>query len=106
MSRMAKLLAKRRDKRRDLASAAVSRILSRAAESRLDLIVVGSLAKDDFRSHSDVDFLVRGPTDAKRRLLAERLVAESMEASGLPYDLIFEADLMDDRIRELLDGIV
>lgn len=89
-----------------MASAAVSRILRDASENRIEINVVGSLAKGDFRSHSDVDLLVRGPMDPKRRLLAERLVAEAMQASGLPYDLIFEADLTDDRLQEFLDGIV
>lgn len=106
MSRMAALMAKRRERRRDMASAAVSRILRDASENRIEINVVGSLAKGDFRSHSDVDLLVRGPMDPKRRLLAERLVAEAMQASGLPYDLIFEADLTDDRLQEFLDGIV
>lgn len=106
MSRMAALTARRRDRRRDMASAAVSRILRDAAGNRIEMMVVGSLAKGDFRTHSDVDFLVRGPVDPKRRLLAERLVADGMEASGIPYDLIFEADLTDDRLEELLDGIV
>lgn len=106
MSRMTALTARRRDRRRDAASAAVSRILRDASSSHIEMTLVGSLAKGDFRSHSDVDLLVRGPMDPKRRLLAERLVAEGMDASGIPYDLIFEADLSDDRLQEFLDGIV
>ena len=106
MSRMAALTARRRDTRREAASAAVFRILRDSAGKGIDVTLVGSLARGDFRAHSDVDLLVRGPMDPGRRLLAERLVADGMRGSDIPYDLIFEADLTEDRLRDLLDDTV
>ncbi len=92
--------------RRENASAAVFHILRDAAAKGIDISLVGSLARGDFRAHSDVDLLVRGPLDPKRRLLVERLVADGMRGSDIPYDLIFEADLTEDRLREFLNDIV
>ena len=103
MSRMAALTAKRRETRRDIASAAVSRILLDASDKGIELILVGSLARGDFRAHSDVDLLVRGPMTPKRRLLAEKILADGMRASNIAYDLIFEADLTEDRLEEFLN---
>jgi predicted nucleotidyltransferase len=106
MSRMAALTAKRRDMRRDIASAAVSRLLQEAAAQGVDITLVGSLARGDFRSHSDVDLLIRGPMDPARRLLVERLVADAMRGSDIPYDVIFEADLTEKRLQDFLDDII
>ncbi len=103
---MAALMAKRRDRRHSAASAAVSQVLRDASGKGINITLVGSLARGDFRSHSDVDLLVRGPMDRKRRALAEQLVADGMRASEIPYDLVFEADLTHDRLQEFLDGIV
>jgi hypothetical protein len=44
--------------------------------------------------------------DPKRRLLAERLVAAAMRSSDVPYDLMFEEDLTEDRVWEILNDIV
>ncbi|WP_312412394.1 nucleotidyltransferase domain-containing protein [Shinella sp.] len=97
---------KRREIRHERASAAVSRILRAAESNGVDITVIGSLAKGDFRSHSDVDLLVRGAIDPKRRPLVERLVADCMRSSAIPYDLIFEGDLTEDQIHEFLHDIV
>jgi predicted nucleotidyltransferase len=106
MTKMDSLTAKRRETRHELASAAVARILHDAANEGIGITLVGSLARGDFRSHSDVDLLVRGPANPKRRLLVERLVANVMRGSDIPYDLIFEDDLTEDRLQELLNDIV
>jgi predicted nucleotidyltransferase len=106
MNRMDSLTAKRRETRHGLASAAVARILHEAGSDGIDITLIGSLARGDFRSHSDVDLLVRGRVNPKRRLLAERLVADAMRGSDIPYDLIFEDDLTEDRLQELLNDIV
>ncbi len=106
MNRMDALTAKRRETRHELASAAVARILHHAGNAGIDITLVGSLARGDFRSHSDIDLLVRGPVNPKRRLLAERLVADAMRGSDIPYDLIFEDDLTEDRLQEILHDVV
>ncbi|MFD0463337.1 nucleotidyltransferase domain-containing protein [Microvirga aerilata] len=103
---MDSLTAKRRETRYELASAAVARILQDAGNAGIDITLVGSLAKGDFRSHSDIDLLVRGPVTPKRRLLAERLVADATRGSKIPYDLIFEDDLTEDRLQEILHDVV
>lgn len=67
VNRMDALSAKRRETRQERASAAVARILRDAESNGTEITIIGSLAKGDFRSHSDVDLLVRGPIDLKRR---------------------------------------
>lgn len=106
MNRMDALTAKRRDTRHERASAAAAQIVHCADRDGIEITIVGSLAKGDFRSHSDVDFLVRGRNDLKRRHLIERLVADIMRPCAIPYDLIFEDDLAEDRLQELLHDIV
>ena len=106
MNRMDSLTAKRRETRHELASAAVARILHEASTAGIDITLVGSLARGDFRPHSDIDLLVRGPVTPKRRLLAERLVADATRGSKIPYDLIFEDDLTEDRLQEILHDVV
>ena len=102
MNRMDALKARRRDARQASASSAVDRILDEAHANGIAITVFGSLAKDDFRVHSDVDLLVRGTLAPRERALAERLVADALRASGIPYDLLFEQDMTPDRMRELL----
>jgi predicted nucleotidyltransferase len=92
--------------RRELASAAVAHILHNATNEGIDITLVGSLARGDFRLHSDVDLLVRGLMDPKRRPLAERLVAAAMRSSDIPYDLMFEEDLTEGRLQEILNDSV
>ncbi|MDR6820692.1 putative nucleotidyltransferase [Neorhizobium sp. 2083] len=106
MNRMDALTVRRREARHERASAAVARILHAAERNGIEITIIGSLAKGDFRSHSDVDFLVRGPIEPKRRHLVERLVADGMRPSAVPYDLIFEDDLTEDRVLELLHDII
>lgn len=106
MSKMSELTEKRRAARQALASASVAAILQDASSMGIDIALIGSLAKGDFRVHSDIDLLVRGRTDLERRLAVERMVAKAMRASDIPYDLLFEDDLGEDRVRELLHDIV
>jgi predicted nucleotidyltransferase len=106
MSRMDSLTARRRETRHEHASAAVARILREASNEDIAITVVGSLTRGEFRPHPDVDLLVRGPVNHKRRVLAERLVADAMRSSDIPYDLLFEDDLTQSDLRELLKDIV
>lgn len=85
-----------------MALAAVDRIRSTANANGIAVTVFGSLVKGDFRLHSDVDLLVHGTLAPGERALAERMVADALRASGIPYDLLFEQDLTRDRMRELL----
>jgi predicted nucleotidyltransferase len=66
----------------------------------IDIVVIGSLARGEFKSHSDVDFLVRGALDTQGRAQVERAVAAAMRGSGIPYDLIYAADLTAERLKE------
>lgn len=106
MNRMETLTAKRRETRHALASEAVARILRDANDEGIDITLIGSLARADFRAHSDVDVLVRGRITRKLRLTVERLVADGMRGSDIPYDLIFEDDLTEDRLQEILNDII
>lgn len=106
MNRMAALIAQRLEMRHETASVSATRILEDARQYGVDITVVGSLARQSFAIHSDVDLLVHGATDSARRLVVERLVADHMRETNIPYDLIFEADLTPDRVQELVDGIL
>jgi predicted nucleotidyltransferase len=102
MNRMQALIADRLEPRRARALQRVAAIIEAASKIGLDITLVGSLARSDFRIHSDIDLIVRGELSPDRRLEAERLVAEHLRGTDLPYDLLFETDLTEDRIRELL----
>jgi len=69
-------------------------------------VCLGSLAKNSFKAHSDIDLLIHGQDAPGRRATAERLVAKHLRGTGLPYGLIFEADLTEDRLKEMLHDIV
>ena len=55
--------------------------------------VFGSLARGDFRDHSDIDFLVSGPVDQHVRVAVETTVARELGGTELPYDIIYLDDL-------------
>lgn len=103
MRKIDALIRRRADRRREIAQACVSRVLADASERGIEISVVGSLAGDRFRAHSDVDLLVHGATDPARRILIERLVADHFRGSDIPYDLIFASDISSERVQELLD---
>ena len=100
---MDSLTLRRTDLRKRTAVACVAAILADADRNGVRISVVGSLAKGGFRLHSDVDLLVHGETTPSRRTLVERLVADRLRGTGLPYDLIFASDISPEKARELLD---
>ncbi|MER8400042.1 nucleotidyltransferase domain-containing protein [Mesorhizobium sp. M1348] len=106
MNKIDALIRRRADDRRKTAQACVSRILRNAKARGVDISIVGSLAKDRFRVHSDVDLLVHGSTDPAHRAMVERLVADQLRGTNIPYDLIFASDVSSERVQELLDDSV
>lgn len=100
------LIRRRADERRRTAQSCVSRILQSANGRGVDISVVGSLAKDRFRVHSDIDLLVHGRTDPARRAMIEHLVADHLRGTDIPYDLIFASDISSERVQELLNDCV
>ena len=63
VSRIDSIIGERTERRRAMAVARVERLLRELRLEGFDLVVIGSLARRDFKSHSDVDFLVRGGLD-------------------------------------------
>jgi len=106
MRKIDTVIRRRADERRKAAQACVSRILRNARDRGVEISVVGSLAKDRFRDHSDIDLLVHGRTDPARRAMIERLVADQLRGTDIPYDLVFASDISPERVQELLDGSV
>jgi predicted nucleotidyltransferase len=106
MNKIDTLIRRRADDRRRTAQACVSRILRNAKDRGVDISVVGSLAKDRFRVHSDIDLLIHGRTDPARRAMIERLVADHLRGTDIPYDLIFASDISRERVQELLNDSV
>jgi predicted nucleotidyltransferase len=88
------------------ARACVAGILSDASDRGVVITVVGSLAREDFRLHSDIDLLVQGETTPSRRAMVERMVASRMRGTGISYDLVFASDLSETDVKRLLDGDV
>jgi predicted nucleotidyltransferase len=87
------LVRARTAKRLVVASEAASRLLDALAQAGFDAVVIGSLATGRFRSHSDIDILIRGEVDPPGRAFVERTVADAMRGLRIPYDLIFACDL-------------
>jgi predicted nucleotidyltransferase len=100
-------LAKQRAAQRLMqADVCAARIVKEAHRVGVQMSIVGSLAKNSFKAHSDIDLLVHGSAAPHRRAMVERLVAEHLRGTNLPYDLIFEADLTEERLKEMLHDIV
>jgi predicted nucleotidyltransferase len=100
VSRIDSIIGERTARRLDTAVARVDPLLRDLRLHGIDIVVIGSLARGEFKSHSDVDFLVRGALDRPGRAKVERAVAAAMRGSGIPYDLIYAADLTPERLTE------
>jgi predicted nucleotidyltransferase len=100
VSRIDSVIGERTERRRATAVARVDPLLRDLRLDGFDLAVIGSLARREFKSHSDVDFLIRGRLDAQGRAKVERAVAAAMRGSGISYDLIYAADLTPERLEE------
>lgn len=102
MMKIDALIGRRAEERRKTATARSGRILRAAEDRGIRISRVGSLTHDRFRIHSDIDLPVHGPVDPARRATVERLVADALRGTGIPYDLVFEADIGPERTKELL----
>ena len=78
VSRIDSVIGERTERRRATAVARVDPLLRDLHLDGIDIVVIGSLARQEFKSHSDVDFLVRGGLDTQARAKVERAVAAAM----------------------------
>ena len=101
-----RVIGERTARRRATAVARVDPLLRDLRADGIDIVVVGSLARKQFGSHSDVDFLVRGHLDTPKRVRVERAVAAAMRGSGISYDLIYAVDLTAERLKEFERDLV
>jgi predicted nucleotidyltransferase len=106
VSRIDSVIGERTERRRATAVARVEPLLRGLRSDGFDLVVIGSLARREFKSHSDVDFLVRGNLDTRGRAKVERAVAAAMRGSGISYDLIYANDLTPERLKEFERDLV
>lgn len=106
VSRIDNVIGERTERRRATALARVDSLLRDLHLDGFDLVVIGSLARREFKSHSDVDLLVRGRPDTLARAKVERAVAAAMRGSGISYDLIYAADLTPERLEEFERDLV
>jgi predicted nucleotidyltransferase len=106
VSRLDSIIGERTERRLATAVARVDPLIRNLHLDGIDILVIGSLARRQFKSHSDVDFLVRGDADASGRAKVERAVAASMRGSGISYDLIYAADLTPERLKEFERDLV
>lgn len=106
LSRIDSIIGERTQRRRATAIGRVDRLLRDLRTDGYDVVLVGSLARREFKSHSDVDLLVRGRLDTSGRAKVERAVATAMRGSGISYDLIYAADLSPERLKEFERDLV
>jgi predicted nucleotidyltransferase len=106
VSRIDSLIGERTERRRATALTRVVPLLHELRSEGFDLVVIGSLARQEFKSHSDVDFLVRGSLDTHGRAKVERAVAAGMRNSDISYDLFYAADLTTERLKEFERDLV
>lgn len=102
MNSLSAIIDQRRSARLQQARDVADHVLRDAQAAGIDMRIVGSLARGDFKEHSDIDFLVQDEITPERRMMIERLVAAHLRNSALPYDLIFAADLTAARLEEML----
>jgi hypothetical protein len=65
VSRIDGVIGERTERRRATAVARVDPLLRDLHLDGIDIVVIGSLARRELKSHSDVDFLVRGGLDTQ-----------------------------------------
>jgi predicted nucleotidyltransferase len=105
-SRFDNIITERTEQRLETAVARVDPLLRDLRSEGFDIVVIGSLARQEFRAHSDVDLLVRGKLDTPSRARVERAAAAAMRGSGIPYDLIYATDLSLERLKEFERDLV
>jgi predicted nucleotidyltransferase len=106
VSRIDSVIGERTARRRATAVARVEPLLRELRLDGFDVVLIGSLARREFKSHSDVDLLVRGSLDTPERAKVERAVAAAMRGSGILYDLIYATDLTPERLKEVERDLV
>jgi predicted nucleotidyltransferase len=89
------LIARRTRERHERARERARFILDSLARSGFDAVIIGSLATGRFRSHSDIDILIRGRLPSTDRLKVERIVADAMRQSPVGCDLFFAEDIAE-----------
>ena len=100
------IIGERTERRRATAIGRVDPLLHDLRADGHDVVLVGSLARREFKSHSDVDLLVRDSLDTPGRAKIERAVAAAMRGTGISYDLIYAADLSPERLKEFERDLV
>lgn len=105
-SRIAALLEARASQRRARALEAARELLGVFTKQGLDAAIVGSLARDEFHAHSDIDILILDHLSPAMRLATERQVAQRMSGREIPVDLIFADDVHPVTLVELKQDAV
>lgn len=97
MTRFAEVAAVRGAERHRRARGLAERCLEALGVLGYRAALIGSLATDRFRLHSDIDILVESRVDPAERAEVERVVAGIIRGAGIPYDLIFACDLTQEQ---------
>ena len=97
---MTETLSSRLSARKQLALASAARALEVLRRLGVEVGLVGSLARGDFKLHSDVDFLVKLLPDEEMRYRLDLVVEPEME--GLPFQFIYLDEVKSELARELL----
>ncbi len=104
-SRLDVIIESRTAERAVKAKRLAAELIRALREMGLDASVIGSLAKGEFRLHSDIDILVKGPVDGVMRGEVDRIVRRALIGSRIGCDIVYLEDLPDDRRAEF-DAIV
>jgi predicted nucleotidyltransferase len=96
MTRLELIIGQRTKARAADARAAAASILANLRLEGFDAALIGSLARGDFKDHSDIDFLIRGDVSASARAQTERIVSSAGGPTGIPCGIVFLEDLPPD----------
>ncbi|MYA89010.1 MAG: nucleotidyltransferase domain-containing protein [Boseongicola sp. SB0662_bin_57] len=92
------IIAKRTEERHRRALAAWGWLEAEMLSLNVKPTLFGSLAKERFMAHSDIDVTVDLNGNAAARVLVEQAVARACRRWSVPVDLLFEDDLSDENL--------
>ncbi|UWQ74423.1 nucleotidyltransferase domain-containing protein [Leisingera sp. M658] len=103
MTRFEALLEQRRQLHLKAAIAAWQTIHAQLAGKGIEHELFGSLAKGDFREHSDIDLMILGKLTWEERAMVRRIAEDTASNAQVALDLFFAEDFNEKKILALLE---
>ncbi|MCF6433811.1 nucleotidyltransferase domain-containing protein [Leisingera sp. MMG026] len=103
MTRFEVLQEQRRQLHLKAAKAAWQTVHSELARKGIAHELFGSLAKGDFREHSDIDLMILGKLSCGERAMVRRFAEDTASNARVKLDLHFAEDLTERTLSALLE---